>query len=149
MPTTRKYRKSSKTHRKNTVKRSKKIKKRGSTKLRSHRRRQPVTKKRRTRKNKQRKSYKGGNNVTRQQEEIPPIPVIIDDDDSINQDELDAMELDLADDSFASYNPSTPDTSIMSNHTDDGETTTEDISFDINDEDEDEEDILNTGFYQE
>jgi hypothetical protein len=57
------------------------------------------------------------------------------------------MELDLADDSFASYYPPTPDTSIMSNHTDDGETTTEDISFD--NEDEDEEDILNTGFYQE
>jgi|UniRef100_A0A6C0IPT0 hypothetical protein len=147
MPLTRKYRKSSKTHRKNTVKRSKKIKKRGSTKLRSNRRRQPVTKKRRTRKNKQRKSYKGGNNVTRQQEEIPPIPVIIDD-DSINQDELDAMELDLADDSFASYDPPTPNTSIMSNHTDDGETTTEDISFDRDDEEDDEEDVLNTGFYE-
>lgn len=148
MPITRKYRKSSKTHRKNTLKRSKKIKKKGSIKLRTRRRRQSVTKKRRTRKNKQRKYYKGGNNVTRQQEEIPPIPVIIDD-DSIDQDELDAMELDLADDSFGSYDPPTPDTSIMSNHTDDGETTTEDISFDINDEDEDEEDILNTGFYQE
>lgn len=149
MSITRKYRKSSKISKKNPVKRTKKIKrthrKKVSLNLGTYKKRRSLTKKTKSRKNKLRKIYKGGNTTTR--EPITPIPVIIDDDSIINEDELNQMELDLADDSFASYYPPTPNTSIMNSSMDEGETTTEDISFDR--EDEDEDDILNTGFYEE
>ena len=85
------------------------------------------------------KKHKGGSEPSDQtlyNNDIEAIPLIIDN-NSIDESELDDLEFELADNSFASH---TPDTTINNSY--DGETTKEDISDDEDDEDEEPDDVL-------
>jgi len=110
--------------------------------LRSIKRRRTTKKKRLTTK------HRGGDDENDEMQtdvEITPIPLLIDDDDdmTLDEDEINQMEMDIADNSFASYSPSTSSgrNSISVDY--DGETTNEDMS---DDEEDDDDDVLNTAF---
>lgn len=108
-----------------------------------------ITRRQYTKKVRQSKKQRGGDESN---EETLPIPLLIDNDDDtrIDEDELNQMEMDLANDSFASYDRDATSRNSIANESE-GETTSEDISFE-NDEDEDEDeenDILNTAFYED
>lgn len=93
------------------------------------------------------KKYKGGvGHETPFESDIEPIvasPLIIDD-HSITESQMDDLEFELADNSWASH---TPDQSMDQSSFNEGNTTREDYSDD--EDDEDDNDPLNTAFHQD
>lgn len=128
------------TKKRNTAKKKYKLNKNTSKKNKKYIRKINSSTRKNKRKYKSMKKHKGGSEPSDQtlyNNDIEAIPLIIDN-NSIDESELDDLEFELADNSFASH---TPDTTINNSY--DGETTKEDIS-----DDEDDEDELNTGFHE-
>ena len=72
------------------------------------------------------KKHKGGSDPDPFTSNIEAIPLVIDDDGSLTESQVDYLELDLANDSWASYTPATSTDSSF----DEGNTTREDNSDD-------------------
>ena len=92
------------------------------------------------------KKHKGGSDPEPPfNSDIKAIPLLIDDEGSLTESQVDNLELELADDSWAA---TTPDQSMESSFNE-GNTTMEDYSDDEDDEDnEDNDDPLNTAFHE-
>ena len=93
------------------------------------------------------KKYKGGvGHETPFESDIEPITVspLIIDDHSITESQMDDLEFELADNSWASH---TPDQSMDQSSFNEGNTTREDYSDD--EDDEDDNDPLNTAFHED